>query len=77
MVLMVLALLVRKILSTTSLLTCRSPSAGIFTDATKTTPVTVGVDSEGDAFLFEPPIAGTFSYQCVNHANMGGTITIS
>ena len=49
----------------------------IFTDASKTTPVTVGVYSEGDALVFEPPIAGTFSYQCINHANMGGTITIS
>ena len=49
---------------------------GIFTDASKTTPVTVGVYSEGDALVFEPPIAGTFSYQCINHANMGGTITI-
>ena len=49
----------------------------IFTDASKTTPVTVGVYSEGDALVFEPPIAGTFSYQCINHANMGGTITVS
>ena len=49
----------------------------IFTDASKTTPVTVGVYSEGDALVFEPPIAGTFSYQCINHGNMGGTITIS
>ena len=40
----------------------------IFTDASKTTPVTVGVYTEGDALIFEPPITGTFSYQCINHA---------
>ena len=50
---------------------------GIFTDASKTTPVTVGVYSEGDVVLFEPPISGTFSYQCINHAAMGGDITVS
>ena len=49
----------------------------IFTDASKTTPVTVGVYTEGDALIFEPPITGTFSYQCINHANMGGDITVS
>ena len=53
---------------------------GIFTDATKTTPVTVGVETGGSGnstLLFTPPIAGTFSYQCINHANMGGSITVS
>ena len=50
---------------------------GIFTDSSKTTPVTVGVYSEGDGLVFEPPISGTFSYQCINHNNMGGTITVS
>ena len=50
---------------------------GIFTDASKTTPVTVGVYTEGDALIFEPPISGTFSYQCINHPNMGGTITVN
>ena len=50
---------------------------GIFTDSTKTTPVTVGVTVEGSVLLFEPAIAGTFSYQCVNHDNMGGDITVS
>ena len=49
----------------------------IFTDASKTTPVTVGVYTEGDALVFEPPIAGTFNYECINHSNMGGTITVS
>ena len=49
----------------------------IFTDASKTTPVTVGVYTEGDALIFEPPITGTFSYQCINHNDMGGTITVS
>jgi plastocyanin len=50
---------------------------GIYTDSTKTTPVTVGIEQEGDDLLFTPPIAGTFSYQCGSHANMGGTITVS
>ena len=53
---------------------------GIFTDSTKTTPVTVGVETGGSGnstLLFTPPIAGTFSYQCINHANMGGDITVS
>ena len=49
----------------------------IYTDATKTTEVTVGVERVGDELLFTPPIAGTFSYQCANHADMGGTITVS
>ena len=52
----------------------------IFTDATKTTPVTVGVETGGPGnatLLFTPPIAGSFSYQCINHANMGGDITVS
>ena len=50
---------------------------GIFTDATKTTPVTVGVEEQGGVLLFSPPIAGSFSYQCINHAAMGGDITVS
>lgn len=50
---------------------------GIFTDATKTTPVTVGVEEQGGVILFSPPIAGSFSYQCINHAGMGGDITVS
>ena len=49
----------------------------IFTDSTKTTPVTVGVEEENGVLYFEPPIAGSFSYQCINHANMGGDITVS
>ena len=49
----------------------------IYTDASKTTEVTVGVEQEGDILLFTPPIAGTFSYQCAIHAGMGGSITIS
>ena len=49
----------------------------IFTDDTKTTPVTVGVEEENGVLYFEPPIAGTFSYQCINHAGMGGDITVS
>ena len=51
----------------------------IYTDSSKTTTVTVGVETNdsGDGLLFTPPIAGTFSYQCTQHADMGGTITIS
>ena len=51
----------------------------IFTDSSKTTPVTVGVEvsDDGNTLLFTPPIAGTFSYQCINHADMGGDIVIS
>jgi len=50
---------------------------GIFVDDTKTTPVTVGVEEENGVLYFEPPIAGSFSYQCINHAAMGGDITVS
>lgn len=49
----------------------------IYTSAAKTTEVTVGVEIEGDQLLFTPLIAGTYSYQCPNHENMGGTLTIS
>jgi len=49
----------------------------IYTDSTKTTEVTVGIEQNGTDLLFTPPIAGSFSYQCANHANMGGDITIS
>lgn len=50
---------------------------GIYTDSSKTTQVTVGIEQEGDDLLFTPPIAGSFSYQCANHANMGGDITVT
>ena len=49
----------------------------IYTDDTKTTEVTVGVVQSGTDLLFTPPIAGTFSYQCENHADMGGVISVS
>ena len=49
----------------------------IYTDSSKTTEVTVGVESDANGLIFTPPISGTFSYQCASHANMGGTITIS
>ena len=49
----------------------------IYTDSSKTTQVTVGIEQEGDDLLFTPPIAGSFSYQCGNHAAMGGDITVS
>ena len=53
---------------------------GIFTDSTKTTPVTAGVETGGTGnaiLLFKPASNGTFSYQCINHAAMGGDITVS
>ena len=49
----------------------------IYTDDTKITEVTVGIEQEGTDLLFTPPIAGSFSYQCSAHAAMGGDITIS
>nr|BDD47521.1 hypothetical protein 94 [Pelagibacteraceae bacterium] len=51
----------------------------IYTDDTKTTVVTVGVETsdDGTILLFTPPIAGTFSYQCTSHAAMGGDIIVS
>ena len=49
----------------------------IYTDSSKTTEVTVGVEQQGTDLLFTPPIAGSFSYQCSAHAGMGGDITIS
>ena len=53
---------------------------GLFTDSSKSTPVTVGVEYGGTnnaTLLFTPVVAATLSYQCINHANMGGTITVS
>ena len=38
---------------------------------------TVGIEQEGTDLLFTPPIAGSFSYQCANHAAMGGDITVN
>ena len=49
----------------------------IYTDASKTTEVTVGIEQQGTDLLFTPPIAGTFSYQCGSHAAMGGDITVN
>ena len=49
----------------------------IYTDSSKTTEVTVGVEQQGTDLLFTPPIAGTFSYQCQTHADMGADITVS
>ena len=49
----------------------------IYTDATKTTEVTVGIASDANGLIFTPPISGSFSYQCASHAGMGGDITIS
>ena len=49
----------------------------IYVDSSKTTLVTVGVESDANGLIFTPPIAGTFSYQCASHAGMGGTITVS
>ena len=49
----------------------------IYTDASKTLEVTVGVASDANGLIFTPPIAGSFSYQCASHAAMGGDITVS
>ena len=49
----------------------------IYTDSSKTTEVTVGIQQEGTDLVFTPPIAGSFSYQCSDHAGMGGDITVS
>ena len=51
----------------------------IYTDASKTTKVTVGIETDANSndLIFTPPIAGTFSYQCTQHAAMGGTITVT
>ena len=49
----------------------------IYADAGKVTEVTVGVEQDGTDLLFTRPIAGTFYYQCENHADMGGQIVIS
>ena len=52
----------------------------LFTDSTKSTPVTVGVETGGtgnSTLLFTPVVAATLSYQCINHANMGGDITVT
>ena len=50
---------------------------GLFTDASKSTPYTTGVEVDGAQLLWTVAETGTFSYQCINHANMGGTITVS
>jgi len=51
----------------------------IYTDSSKTTTVSVGVETseDGTILLFTPPIAGSFSYQCTTHAAMGGDIIVS
>ena len=51
----------------------------IYTDASKTTKVTVGIETDANSndLIFTPPIAGIFSYQCTQHAAMGGTILVT
>lgn len=49
----------------------------IYVDPGKTTEVTVGVERNGTDLLFTPPIAAAFSYQCENHAAMGGDLTVN
>ena len=51
----------------------------IYTDSSKTTVVSVGVETSNDGSLltFTPPIPGTFSYQCTQHVAMGGDIIVS
>jgi plastocyanin len=46
----------------------------IYTDSSKTTTVSVGIETseDGTILLFTPPISGNFSYQCTAHAAMGG-----
>ena len=50
---------------------------GLFTDSSKSTPYTNGVQVDGAQLLWTVAETGTFSYQCINHNNMGGTITVS
>ena len=49
----------------------------IYAGANKAVEVTVGIVQSGTDLLFTPPIAGTFYYECEQHDNMGGTITVS
>ena len=54
---------------------------GIYTNSSKSVQVTAGVTSTGTAgtnglVKFVPTTPGTYSYQCINHAGMGGTITV-
>ena len=49
----------------------------LYTDATKSTPYTTGVEVDGAVLLWTVGETGTFSYQSINHTNMGGTITVS
>ena len=49
----------------------------IFTDSTKATPYTTGVAVEGSKLLLRATETTNLSYQCINHANMGGDIYIS
>ena len=48
-----------------------------FTDSSKSTPYTTGVEVDGGQLLWTVGETGTFSYQCINHNNMGGDITVS
>lgn len=49
----------------------------LFTDSSKTTPYINGVEVQAAVLLWTVPELGTFSYQCINHNNMGGDITVS
>ena len=49
----------------------------IYTDSSKTTEITEGVEQQGTDLLFTPSAVGTYSYQCRNHENMGGDIIVS
>lgn len=54
----------------------------IYDDANKTTEITAGITivgtpgTEGSFTQFIPVATGTYSYQCANHAAMGGDITV-
>lgn len=49
----------------------------LFTDSSKTTPYTTGVQNQGAILLWTTSVPETLSYQCINHINMGGNITVN
>ena len=49
----------------------------LYTDSTKATLYSNGVEIEAGVMLWTVSEPGTLSYQCTIHANMGGTITVS
>lgn len=49
----------------------------LYTDSTKETLYTNGVEIENGLMVWTVSEPGTFSYQCLIHPNMGGTITVN